>query len=269
MTDDPTPDASFAAVPVFVDGLGEATFRAEPGRVVLSTARGADVEIPYARLAGLAATRADDTLTLSLHLGDGGLIRVAARGGTAAFDAAIGRLVADAFALPELMRGMRAFGASRALPGSDHDRFFAPLVEPLRALRAAHERALGGGALSAPWRAAETIGATRTGAETRAFLAALAAERFPTSPPDRRALEAELLDESEPLFDALDALTVAAQRLGVASERDRLAAWRAWCAALAATFVAADRSWAAALPALGESPAPEPRGRRRGTRHGG
>ena len=259
MTDDPTPDASFAAVPVFVDGLGEATFRAEPGRVVLSTARGADVEIPYARLAGLAATRADDTLTLSLHLGDGGLIRVAARGGTAAFDAAIGRLVADAFALPELMRGMRAFGASRALPGSDHDRFFAPLVEPLRALRASHERALGAGATAAPWRVAESVGATRAAAEIRAALGALAASRYPASAPDRRALEAELLDETEPLFTALDELTAAAQRLGVASERDRVATWRAWCSALGATFVAADRCWAAVLPALNEAPSPRAR----------
>jgi len=251
-------------VPASVDGRGDVLVRAEPGRIVFVTVAGAAVEVPLSRVAGLAAAREGDALTLTLHLANGGLLRVVSS--AAPFGAVAEQVVADAFALPELMRDMRAYGAARALPGTEHDRFFAPLIAPLRALRAAH--AAGGGALATPWRAAESVGATRAGAEIRATLSAIAAERFPVSAPDRRALEAELLDESEPLFDALEALTVAAQALGVASDRDRVAAWRAWCAALAATFVAADRAWAAVLPALGEAPRPEP-GRWRATRRDG
>ncbi|AHG90091.1 hypothetical protein J421_2554 [Gemmatirosa kalamazoonensis] len=243
--------------PVHVEGIGPATMRVEPERrVVLARTTGRDVEVRYARIVGVAVTRGADGLLVVLHLVNGGALRLTAAGAPESFDAEAARLVADVFSLPELMRGMRAYGAGRALPGSDHDRFFAPLVEPLRALRASHERALGAGATAAPWRVAESVGATRAAAEIRAALGALAASRYPASAPDRRALEAELLDETEPLFAALDELTAAAQRLGVASERDRVAAWRAWCSALGATFVAADRCWAAVLPALNEAPSP-------------
>jgi hypothetical protein len=258
-------DETDRGVPAHVDGRGDVYVRVEPGRIVFVTGAGTTVDVPLSRVAGLAVVRADDALTLTLHLANGGLLRVVSS--AAPFDVVVGQVVGDAFALPELMRDMRAYGAARALPGSEHDRFFAPLVAPLRALRAAHATGAGG-AIATPWRSAESVGATRAGAEIRATLSAIAAERFPVSAPDRRALEAELLDESEPLFDALDALTVAAQKLGVASERDRVAAWRAWCAALAATFVAADRAWAAVLPALGEAPRPEP-GRWRAARRDG
>jgi hypothetical protein len=258
-------DETDRGVPAHVDGRGDVYVRVEPGRIVFVTGAGTTVDVPLSRVAGLAVVRADDALTLTLHLANGGLLRVVSS--AAPFDVVVGQVVGDAFALPELMRDMRVYGAARALPGSEHDRFFAPLVAPLRALRAAHATGAGG-AIATPWRSAESVGATRAGAEIRATLSAIAAERFPVSAPDRRALEAELLDESEPLFDALDVLTVAAQKLGVASERDRVAAWRAWCAALAATFVAADRAWAAVLPALGEAPRPEP-GRWRAARRDG
>ena len=129
----------------------------------------------------------------------------------------------------------------------------APLVAPLRALRTEHAQSLGAGATATPWRAAESIGATRAGAELRATLGTLAAERYPASAPDRRALEAELLDETEELFATLDTLTVASQRLGVAPDRERVSAWRAWCATLAQTLAVADRCWARVVPALREA----------------
>lgn len=166
------------------------------------------------------------------------------------------------FPLPELMRGLRAFGSSRALPGADHDRYFAPLVESVRALRSAHERALASG--TEPWRAADAVDATRAGTRLRATLAAIAAERFPDSAPDRRALEAELADEADPLFDALDALDAEARRLREAADDERAAAWRRWTAALVATLAAADGSWARAVPVLRETPAPPRAARRRG-----
>jgi hypothetical protein len=214
--------------------------------------------VAHQRIAGLAVVRSPEAV-LVLHLVNGAELRVTTAEAAEPFDAVLARLVADAFALPELMRGMRAFGSARALPGMEHDRFFAPLVAPLRALRAAHAESLGAGADAAPWRAADAIGATRAGAELRATLSALAAERFPASAPDRRALEAELLDETEELNDALDALNAAAQRLGVAPVRERVAAWRVWCAALADTLVVADRCWARVVPALRDAPMPRER----------
>jgi len=72
----------------------------------------------------------------------------------------------------------------------------------------------------------------------------------PAAGPDRRALAAELLDESEELFGALEALGDAARRLAEATDETRALAWRAWSTALAAVFVAADRAWTRALPAL-------------------
>ena len=164
---------------------------------------------------------------------------------------------ADAFALPELTRALRAFGSGRARPGSDHDRYFAPLVGPLRELRERHARATAAPAAGEPWRAADAVDAARVGAQVRATLAALAAERFPSAAPDRRALEAELLDEAEELLTALDALDTAAVVLRHASDADRSEAWHRWARTLASAFSAADRSWTRSLPALAEAPAPK------------
>src|SRR5262249_5856491 len=138
-----------------------------------------------------------------------------------------------------------------------------PLLTPLR-------RARDAAALSAPgWTRAVAFAAAfdapRLSADLRAALAALAAERWPESAPDRRALEAELHELADDALAALDALGEAAHTLHAAGEgaadgdvdpvRDRVrhAAWRVWTAALGRAFAAADRCWLAALPALADS----------------
>jgi hypothetical protein len=157
-----------------------------------------------------------------------------------------------AFALPEVTRGLRGLGSRRGSPGSDHDRFFAPLLAPLRRAREAAERAAPG------WpRAAAFAGAfdpPRMAAELRDTLAALATERWPESAPDRRALEAELHDLAEETLEGLDTLGAGTARLRDADDDEtREGAWRAWRTALVRAFAAADRCWLAALPALADS----------------
>jgi hypothetical protein len=219
----------------------------EASGVVLRAEDGADIALAFGEIYGVVVARADARAeSITVHTVDE-VVRVTPLPDTsaAAFDALAESVVAGAFALPELMRSLRAFGSSRALPGAEHDRFFAPFIERLRALRVEHARS------AAPWRAVDVMDATHAGAELRATLSALAADRYPSSPPDRRALEAELLDEAEDVLGALDALTAAAQRLGVAPEQVRVAAWREWCAAAANALAAADRCWARVVPALG------------------
>jgi hypothetical protein len=179
--------------------------------------------------------------------------------------AAIGEaLRARAFALPEVTRALRAYGSRRGNPGSDHDRFFAPLVGPLRATR---DQVARGGA--EPWRAATMADGTAMATALRDALSGLAAERFPQHPPERRALEAELHDLAEPVTDALAVLAERAAALRDASDDERLTRWRAWAAALGDAFARADRAWITALPALADPRGGSGRLWRRVLRRGG
>ncbi len=104
-------------------------------------------------------------------------------------------IVARCFVLPELTRTLRTFGSRRGHRGrrpsaaAEQQKFFAPLVD---ARRVASKSAS----------AAETIAAFESAALTHALDEALrrfASERFGQNGPARRALEAELVDSSEPL----------------------------------------------------------------------
>jgi hypothetical protein len=152
-----------------------------------------------------------------------------------------------AYQFPEVTRALRAFGARRGRPGSDHDRFFAPLLDPLRRARDHVARAS-----ERPWDAAGHVDAAAVAAGVRAALDALAAEHGGPRPPDRRALAAELEELAEPLFAALGVLGEAASTLAAADAGARPAAWRAWAAALARAFAVADAVWEAMLPALAD-----------------
>lgn len=200
----------------------------------------ATTSIALASLGGLAVHDTRDGTSVTLFVGDGDVVELD--------DAPVSALLGAVFALPELTRALRAFGSARALPGADHDRFFAPLLEPLRRARTAHERALVGD--GAPWRVASLFDAADIAASLRTAISAFASARCAVAGPDRRALEAELLDESEELFDALGALGAAAQALAQAADETRATTWRAWSAALARVFVAADRAWVGSVPAL-------------------
>ncbi len=154
---------------------------------------------------------------------------------------------APAYQFPEVTRALRAFGARRGRPGSDHDRFFAPLLDPLRRARDHVARGTG-----RPWDAAALVDAAAVERDARAALDALAAAHGGPQPADRRALAAELEELAAPLFAALAALGERAAALAAAGDAERPGAWRAWAAALAAAFAAADGVWEAALPALAD-----------------
>jgi hypothetical protein len=155
--------------------------------------------------------------------------------------AALARAVGErACRLGELTMAMRGLGSARANPGSDHQRFYGPLLAARRAL----ERARGP---EAQWAA---VDAEQLRDALAATLAAFAAERHPKAPADRRALEAELLDYAEGLLGALDALAAARDAARRAPADARFAHWRAWAAALRVVFAEHDRAWIAALPAL-------------------
>ena len=146
-------------------------------------------------------------------------------------------LLARCRALPELTRTLRGFGSRRGSRGvregahGDQQRFFAPLLDARRKAWGTREPTATIAAFDAPLLAAafETI------------LDAFASERHGDNGPARRALTAELVDLSEPLRDALDALRAAADRATAATDDLRL--WRTWAAQLRATFETADRVW--------------------------
>jgi hypothetical protein len=150
-----------------------------------------------------------------------------------------GDISARCFALPELTRTLRAFGSRRGQRGrrpsatADQQRFFTPLVD---ARRAASKSQSSG----------DTIAAFESPALIRSLddvLHRFAVERFGQNAPARRALEAELVDSSEPLYAALRAL---AERATAATERaEEIRAWRAWSQSLRDAFEAADRVWVA------------------------
>jgi hypothetical protein len=143
--------------------------------------------------------------------------------------------------IPELTRTLRSFGSSRArrsAPGAretdavEQQRFFAPLLE---ARRSAGARPPAG-----------IIGAFDTAALTTAFentLHQFALDRHAEPGPAQRALEAELIDATAPLFEALRSLSVSA--MAAAGDLEDMRLWRTWSRQLGATFEAADRVWAA------------------------
>ncbi|HEU4629701.1 MAG TPA: hypothetical protein VFS08_08135 [Gemmatimonadaceae bacterium] len=216
--------------------------------VVLAAVR-RPLELRFAQLEGVSARRVGEGAVLTLALPRGDAIALEGEATLAALAAEIER---RATVLPELTRALRAVGARRGVPGTEHDRFFAPLLEARTRARAANA-----------WPAQL---AAFTGTTVRASWAALvhdlAAARQAASPPDRRALEAELEDALEGALDSLTAVDAAAGRLRAAADAERLLRWREWVDALARLFVEADRGWLAVLPVLAAAPPPASAGER-------
>ncbi len=147
--------------------------------------------------------------------------------------------------LPELTRTLRSFGSSRARRGArsgesgaresdatEQQRFFAPLLDARRSAGSV-----------AP---AGVIGAFDTAALITAFeqtLHQFALDRHAEVGPAQRALEAELVDATEPLFEALRSLSVSAT--AAIGDVDDMRLWRTWSRQLSATFETADRVWVA------------------------
>ena len=151
-------------------------------------------------------------------------------------------------ALPELTHALRAFGSRRghrgrrATAAADQRRFFAPLLEARRQAVAA----------AAPPDALAAFDADALIAALTAELRKIAEERHGENAPARRALEAELLDLSEPLQEQLAALRDLAREAHEASGDMR--PWRAWTRQLGVMFECADRVWLTLDAALDTNP---------------
>lgn len=196
---------------------------------------GRAVLLPFAMLDG-AARLADDAVDLYassgdvLHLSDAPELGAIARS-----------LTARICTLPELTLSLRALGArGRAGRGTDHDRFFAPLLDARR--RGEGARGTAG--------VVQALDARELRAALTATLRDFTVERFATQEPDRRSLEAELEESAAPVFDALDVLERTQRELVEADDTTRYAMWRAWAAAVRALFERADACWAAICPVL-------------------
>jgi hypothetical protein len=223
------------AVRVMIDGLfrgqelqGEGELVLEGHTIILVTER-AHVMLPLAEVEGVVH-QAD---TLELHAVGGDVLRVSGDE-----TATVAReLARRALVVPELTRSLRALGSPRAMPGPEHDRFFSPFLDARRAA----ERA------TTPESMQAALDARTLRAALSARLRECAAERYPSEPPERRALEAELFEYAADVLVSLGTLERTQEALRACGARERFARWRDWSTALHAVFASADACW----PTLG------------------
>ena len=141
--------------------------------------------------------------------------------------------------LPELTRGLRALGSTRA-GGALQSQFFQPLLDARR--RAADARS------------AEARMNAFNAADLQRALEKLL-DRVVAEWPDardsaRRALRTELQERTSSYLAALKTLASRAHDLRAADESGRLNAWRSWTAELVAVFATADRTWLVLRPVI-------------------
>ena len=211
------------------------TLFVEEGEVVVRVeADGEELPIPLSALDG-ASWRAG---VLTLHLADAELQLREGEG----LDRAWHALTLRTCTLPEVTRGLRALGTLRGGWADAHARFFAPLLQARRRLE---------GDEPMDWKVAG-FDAALLAERVRATLAAIAQERFPQRPPHRRALEAGLLDASDPLLRQLERVADAARAVHETDDPRRFVAWRSWAGELRLLFIHADRSWSAIARVLAE-----------------
>ena len=135
--------------------------------------------------------------------------------------------------VPELTRGLRAFGSVRGAPGAVHDAWFAPLLAARRAVEGECniEKQL------------VVMDASRMTTAMHDAMNQIAAIAAPTDPATQRAVEAAIEEEAEPMFDTLQRLSIAADRLRTGKAETRIADWRRWVRALGDVYAAADEAW--------------------------
>lgn len=193
--------------------------------VVRVEASGDELPVPLAALGGASWRGGVLTLHLSgddlrLHGGEG-------------LDRAWHALTLRSCTLPEVARGLRALGSRDGRFGDTHARFFTPLLQARRRLE---------GDEPMDWKVAGFDAAVLE-ERLRATLATVALEHHGERAPHRRALEARLLDASEPLLQQLARVAEAARVVHEVDDAQRFVAWRSWAAQVRLLFVHADRSW--------------------------
>jgi hypothetical protein len=184
------------------------------------------------------ATWAGDTLTLYRYTDS------LAISGSRELNRAWGLVMERACILPEMTRGLRSLGTTRGGSAQLQTRFFGPLLLARRRLQEPN---------ALQWRVAH-FDARVLSNQLVQTIHELALERFPESPPDRRALEAELGEALEPLAATLHVLADATDRIRSDPDGQRFVAWRAWTRQLRRVFLEADRAWSSMAHALRQGP---------------
>lgn len=184
------------------------------------------------------ATWASETLTLYRH------DETLSISGSRELNRAWGVVVERACILPEMTRGLRSLGTSRGGNAQLQTRFFGPLLHARRRLQEPD---------ALEWRVTHFDARALTG-RLEATIRELAMERFPESPPDRRALEAELSEALEPLAGTLEVLAGAADRIRSDPDGQRFVTWREWTRQLRRVFLEADRAWSSMADTLRQAP---------------
>ena len=135
--------------------------------------------------------------------------------------------------VPELTRGLRAFGSVRGAPGAVHDAWFAPLLAARRAVE---------GECNIDKQLA-VMDASRMTTAMHDAMNQIAAIAAPGDPATGRAVEAAIEEEAEAMFAMLQRLSLAAEQLRSGQARTRIADWRRWVRALGDVYAAADEAW--------------------------
>lgn len=184
---------------------------------------------------------------LTLYLRNGDIIELT---GPTRLGAVADAIEADARTLGELTRGLRSLGARRrgVSPGAEQSRFFAPLMHARRAVESPRR--------GRPRDELAAFDADMLRESIGAAVAELAAGRYGSSAPHRRALHAELEECAEPLVDGMAHLAQAANAVRRAPDDTRLVLWRAWATEVQRLFERADRCWCSMVPVLAEAPPP-------------
>jgi hypothetical protein len=211
---------------------GAATVRLGERGLAIVVERG-ELRLPYGRLDGWVV----EGDAVSVRITGGDAVAIVPSGGALALAEALG---AHACVLPELTRGLRTLGSSRARADSAQGALFAPLISARR--RAARMRD--------PARRIRALDAEELRTELAAALSGMVSGRVRQPGPERRALVAALEDAVLPLRAAIATLGTAAEAHARTPEPRRLAAWREWTEAARRAFAAADACWPAVRAAL-------------------
>lgn len=228
-----TPGDATAGIPVRVIGMvrgreldAAATVSLAGNDIVITWEHAAPWELDLDGIDGVMPRPSQ----MTLYLSSGDVLELTGNDALRTFAT---RVLDRACVVPELTRGLRALGSLRGTPGPAHDRWFAPLL--------AARRAIAG--VSDAERQVALVDAAVIAQQLKRVMADLSKELAPTHAAMQRALDAALQEESEPVFEALERLALAADVLRVSALDTRLHDWRRWMNTLRDVFVAADQSW--------------------------
>jgi hypothetical protein len=156
------------------------------------------------------------------------------------------QLLERACPLPEVARDHRLLGSRRGGSVAAQSRFLVPLLDARKRIEKQSDLESRIAALDA----------RQLRDRVNTALQAIAADTFPGSHPDRRALEAELEEAMSAFFTQLESVEAAATHFRGAPEAIRFSAWREWASRVVDAYALADGAWATASRFIPAPPKP-------------